>query len=155
MYCLTLIHRYMVQKENIKLTIVKLHCLNCKLFVEDLTGVAFGPPRALTLGIDFTAISVPPSPKQDKSYLLYHLFFKETPRLWFYRIVSFLVWIYKSIYIRLPLYGHIAITLVRPNKMGSFLMTSFGMVYLKWVNLCRWLSMLTIASCFSNTFMSR
>lgn len=53
----------MVQKENIKLTIVKLHCLNCKLFVEDLTGVAFGPPRALTLGIDFTAISVPPLSK--------------------------------------------------------------------------------------------
>lgn len=34
MYCLTLIHRYMVQKENIKLTNVKLHCLNCKLFVD-------------------------------------------------------------------------------------------------------------------------
>lgn len=69
MYCLTLIHRYMVQKENIKLTIVKLHCLNCKLFVEDLTGVAFGPPCALTLGIDFTAISLP-QPLQNKTNLI-------------------------------------------------------------------------------------
>lgn len=40
----------MVQKENIKLTNVKLHCLNCKLFVEDLTGVAVSPPSALTFG---------------------------------------------------------------------------------------------------------
>lgn len=50
MHCLTLIHRYMVQKENIKLTNVKLHCLNCKLFVEDETGVAIGAPSALTFG---------------------------------------------------------------------------------------------------------